>query len=655
MSMPKATPFRAFPILLLALAVPAGLPAQVGEVEFPNSGSRRAQGAFLHGLAQLHNFQYGEAAEAFRRAQEIDPDFAMAYWGEAMTHNHPVWQEQDSTAARAVLERLGRTREARAAKAGTDRERAYVAALEILYGPGPKEARDVGYSEAMRRVHEAYPDDPDAAAFYALSLLGTAHAGRDFATYMRAAAVVEDVFAEHPEHPGAAHYLIHSYDDPLHAPLGLRAAQAYAGIAPDAAHAQHMTSHIFVAMGMWEDVVEANENARRVVRTATEARGGTPRGCGHYNFWLEYGYLQLGRTDDARTLLRECFETARGAGPIGSGDILDPDNTTRGSYAAMLARYILDTEAWNDESLRWTLPLDDLFPARLTWTFVNGYAAAKRGELVTTEVSREAIAQTRRELEEYLAGDPSGGDANLGDAYLARARILETELEALIADARGDTERALALVSEAAELEEGLPLFFGPPMVDKPAGELLGELLLEARRADEAVEAFRAQLERTPERMAAVRGLERATAELERRPDPAADERAVLDVVVAFFDAMAAGDGEAWEDTLLEDVTFVGTTQTTDGVAVNGIARDEFLALLEGPTGFLERMWDPAVRVHGTIATVWTPYDLHRDGEFSHCGIDAFSLVKTNEGWRIASIVWTAEPVGCDPSPLGPP
>ena len=655
MSMPRPRSLRPLPTLLLAFLLPGGASAQVGEVAFPNSGSRGAQEPFLHGLAQLHNFQYGEAAEAFRRAQEIDPDFAMAFWGEAMTHNHPVWLDQDSTGARAVLARLGRTRDARAAKTGTDRERAYLSAVEALYGAGPKEARDVAYSEAMRRVHETYPEDPDAAAFYALSLLGTAHSGRDFGTYMRAAAIVEDVFADHPEHPGAAHYLIHSYDDPLHAPLGLRAAQAYAEIAPDAAHAQHMTSHIFVALGMWEDVVAANENARRVVRTAAEARGGTPRGCGHYNFWLEYGYLQLGRDADARALLRECFETARGAGAPGDGDILDPDNTTRGSYAAMLARYVLDTEAWDDESLRWTLPLDDLFPARLTWTFVNGYAAARRGELVTTEVSREAIAQTRLDLDEYLSGDPSGGDANLGEAHRTRARILETELQALIAKGRGDAERALELAAEAAELEDGLPDFFGPPMVDKPANELLGELLLDAGRPAEAGEAFRRQLERTPERVATVRGLERAMAEHERRPDPALDERAVLDLVRDFFDAMAAGDGTAWERTVLEDVVLVGTTRTMDGVALNRIGRDEFLSLLDGATGLLERMWEPVVRVHGAIAMVWTPYDFHREGEFSHCGIDAFSLVKTNEGWRIASIVWTVEPVGCEPSPLGPP
>ncbi|MFV1988111.1 MAG: hypothetical protein ACC682_12580, partial [Gemmatimonadota bacterium] len=300
-------------LVLLVLAAQPGA-SQVGSVSFPNSGDADAQQAFLRGLALLHSFEYATAEAAFREAQEVDPDFAMAYWGEAMTYNHPIWLQQDSTAARATLDRLGSDSSDRASKAGTERERAYLRAVETLYGPGVKEQRDFAYSAAMRTIHEAYPDDPEAATFYALSILGTAHSGRDFATYMRAAAIVEEVFAAHPGHPGAAHYLIHSYDDPLHAPLGLRAALAYGQIAPDAAHAQHMTSHIFVAMGMWDAVVEANENARRVARAAVEARGGVPAGCGHSNFWLEYGYLQQGRPEQAKILLRECFETAGGSG-----------------------------------------------------------------------------------------------------------------------------------------------------------------------------------------------------------------------------------------------------------------------------------------------------------------------------------------------------
>lgn len=646
-------------IAMTAAAVvgtPAGVAAQVGAVSFANSGAAEAQSVFNHGVAQLHNFQYAEAGADFREAQRIDPGFVMAYWGEAMTYNHPIWLDQDSVAARAVLTRLGATRERRLELAATERERAYLEAVETLYGAGAKEARDFAYSEAMRRVYQAYRDDPDAAAFYALSILGTAHNGRDVATYIRAASVVERVFDEHPNHPGAVHYLIHSYDDPVHAPLGLRAAQAYSKIAPDAAHAQHMTSHIFVAMGMWKPVVTANENARRVARAAAEARGGEPRGCGHYNYWLEYGYLQQGRIEDAGDLLLECYVTASGPVERGSGDILDVDATTRGSYAAMLARYILDTEAWDDESLRWTLPLDDLFPARLTWTFVNGYAAAMRGELVTTEVSREAISGARRELEGYLRGGPSGGDANLGPAYSTRAHILELQLEALLLAARGQTASGLDVVRQAVDLENGLPQFFGPPFVEKPSRELEGEMRLASGDYAGAATAFRDQLARTPERVASARGLDRALAARVTVVESASEESKVLAVVQAFFDAMAAGDSAAAAATLTDGAALVGTTETPDGIDTNEMRGVDFLgSIASSGSTLLERMWDPTVMIRGAMAVVWTPYDFHRDGEFSHCGIDAVSLVRTNAGWRIASLVWTVERTGCTPSPLGPP
>src|SRR5207247_4887324 len=230
-----------------------------------SSGSPSAQSAFLRALAQLHNFEYDSAADLFKQAQQVDPRFAMAYWGEAMTYNHPVWADQDRDTAVKALERLGQTPEVRIAKAATEREKDYMRAVEILYGDGDKVSRDFAYADAMAALHRKFPDDVDAAAFHALALLGTAHEGRDFAIYMQSAAILEPLFPSHPNHPGIAHYLIHSYDDPVHAPLGLRAARAYSKIAPSAGHAQHMCSHIFVAMGMWEDVVTANEAAIRVV------------------------------------------------------------------------------------------------------------------------------------------------------------------------------------------------------------------------------------------------------------------------------------------------------------------------------------------------------------------------------------------------------
>ncbi len=242
-----------------------GQASDLGRIDFPTSGSPEAQKHFLRGVLLLHSFEYEDAAEEFREAQKLDPGFAMAYWGEAQTANHPIWVERDAESARKVLNRLAPTPEAREARAPTSREKGYLDAVEILFAEGKKPERDRAYAEAMLRLHERYPDDLEAASFYALALLGTCQGQRDTATYMKAAAVAEEVFAKNPMHPGAVHYLIHSYDDPVHAPLGMRAARAYSKIAPAAGHAQHMCSHIFVAMGMWDDVVRSNETAVAVV------------------------------------------------------------------------------------------------------------------------------------------------------------------------------------------------------------------------------------------------------------------------------------------------------------------------------------------------------------------------------------------------------
>src|SRR5438045_1201956 len=302
-------------LTFLLLLCPAGALAQqaYGEVAFANSGPGEAQADFLHGLAQLHNFEYDDAAEHFRKAQQIAPDFAMAFWGEAMTKNHALWHEEDVAAARLILKRLGLTPEARLAKALTEREKLYLQSIEVLFGEGTKEERDRRYESVLAELHRKFPEDVDAASFYALGILGTAEHGRDFATYMRAAAVLEEVFPQHPRHPGVVHYLIHSYDDSIHAPLGLRAARIYAKIAPEAGHAQHMTSHIFLALGMWDDEVKANETAIAVGNRLRQKAGRPPGMCGHYNEWLEYGYMQQGRVADARRVLAGCRQAAERA------------------------------------------------------------------------------------------------------------------------------------------------------------------------------------------------------------------------------------------------------------------------------------------------------------------------------------------------------
>jgi tetratricopeptide (TPR) repeat protein len=281
----------------------------LGEISFPTaSNSAEAQAAFIQGMLLLHLFEYPFAREQFQRAQQLDPDLAMAYWGEAMTHNHPIWDRQDLQAGRAALAKLGETPAQRLARTPVAREQGLLAAIELLYGEGGKSQRDRAYMRAMERLASEFPRDHEVQLFYALSLFGVQAGVRDTATYMLCTAIAQDVFSENPQHPGAAHYLIHGVDDPLHAVLGLRAARALGQMAPDAGHAQHMTSHIFIAVGMWDEVVSANESAVKVQNAMRAEHGEAPRHWGHYNYWLLYGYLQQGREADALALL----EAARG-------------------------------------------------------------------------------------------------------------------------------------------------------------------------------------------------------------------------------------------------------------------------------------------------------------------------------------------------------
>ncbi len=469
-------------------APPAGWPAPVaveglGATAFPNSGAPEAQEAFLRGVLLLHSFEFGPAARAFRAAQAADPDFALAYWGEAMTYNHPLWRQQDSTRAWAALRRLAPTPSARRALALTERERLYLDAVETLYGgAGTKHDRDRAYMDAMASLLDRYPLDDEARAFYALAILGTADGSRDFATYMRAAAAAQPVFARNPQHPGAAHYIIHSFDDPIHAPLGLPAAEAYADIAPRAAHAQHMTSHIFVALGLWQRVVEANIRARDTQDAELAEAGERPNVCGHYAAWLHYGYLQQGQEAEADTLMDACH--AR---------VLEAANAGEWAYfAAMRARHVVDTERWA-LARRWAVPLEAIpagtgsegyGEADLIYRLTDALAALKQGD---TRPARTLVAGPR----------PTAAGAALQVDALA----------GLVALHDGQADAGLALLRQAAAAEEALPLEYGPPPTVKPTHELLAEALAAQGHQAEAAEVLRHAVDRTPGRNPAVRRL----------------------------------------------------------------------------------------------------------------------------------------------------
>ncbi len=482
--------------------------SQLGRVEMSNSGTVAAQEPFLRGLAALHSFWYDEAADSFREAQKADPGFALAYWGEAMTHNHPIWQRVELEAGREALARLGATAEERAAKAATEREKLYLAAVEELFAPGEgeKRDRDRAYSAAMERLSSAYPEDREAAAFYALSLQGLQPAGAaDPRLNMRSAAVLEEVFGANPEHPGAAHYLIHAYDDPVHAPLGRRAARVYARIALSAHHALHMPSHIFVQLGMWQEVVASNHAAYQASVAWVERRG-HPIGKRDFHSlsWLHYGYLQLGRLAAAQETLEIALAAAQESG----------DQTAEDVAQSMAARQAIETGSGLARNVRVETAVAPPVEAKelacgahashsygadeaIKQLFAAGFAAARRGDPAAA-----------RNLAERLAKLAGSGDS-VEDQEL---RIMARELSGLADLGDGHLEQGFAALAEAARIEDELGFPSGPPSPIKPAHELYGEELAARGRLEQAATELAKALERTPNRPAALLAAARTAA-----------------------------------------------------------------------------------------------------------------------------------------------
>ncbi len=462
----------------------------LGTTHFPTSGAPRAQGAFLRGLLLLHSFEYQAARSAFKAAQRADPNFAMAYWGEALTYNQTLWGEQDLEAARAALAKLGPTPEERAAKAGTPRERDYLASVELLYGNGDKTRRDANYSAALGALARSYPDDLDARALYALSILGLTGTTRNIKNYMRAAAEAEAVYDIDRHHPGALHYLIHAYDDPVHAPLGLRAARLYGQVAPSASHAQHMPSHIFFALGMWDDAIVANVKSLRIARAQHD-------GGYHSLVWLTYAYLQENRRQDAEQLVKSVAHDVQ-AGPT-------KDNRIR--LAHLRAIWLAETRGAEGVDAR--APVDSTGIAAIgyfaAYDFVRGITAG-----ANTAEARLALAQLRARTEAARTA-AQGVVADWHDTVtatdLAQASIMATALEATIEYYEGDKAKALTQLREAILAADHAEFEYGPPWSVKPLDELLGELLLADGRREEAAAAFEKTLETYPNRRLALQGL----------------------------------------------------------------------------------------------------------------------------------------------------
>ena len=463
----------------LALLTPAlGQFANVGSLRFPTSGTPEAQKHFLRGVAILHSFGWKQAIEEFQAAQKIEPDFAMAYWGETLCYNHPLQGLRDSESPRKVLERLGDSRALRAAKAPTDREKGFLEAVEILFGEEEDSRRRIGYMEAMGRLYEEYPDDSEVAAFYSLALQAAVGPLGDtsFRLKTRSGAIALKIFQDNPNHPGAAHYIIHAFDDPVHAPLALPAAHRFAEIAAAVSHAQHMPSHIFIQHGMWERVTASNDKAFEVGMDLW-APGDSVGDIVHALDWGQYGDLQRGDYAKAQRWIDELQSIKEKSDSA--------DRAVR-SIPLLKARYIIETRQWQTHPATEDSTAHELL--------ATGISAVRTGNL---PLAKKAEAR----LKKLSAGQNS-----------STSRIMHKEVAALIRVARNQNAKAVKLLKEGIAIAESMRPPSGAANPVKPVHELYGEVLLELDKPAEAVKAFEKSLLRMPNRPLSVLGLARAHA-----------------------------------------------------------------------------------------------------------------------------------------------
>lgn len=486
---------------------------QLGVASMKVTGDSLALPYFDNGLLLLYSFEFDDAAEQFQKAQEIDSSFAMAYWGEAMTKNHALWREQEKDEANEILTSLGETRIEQRTMFKTDYEKDLFDAISILYGEGSKSECDKAYAEFMNALYKKYPDNNEIAAFYALSLLGSSEGKRDSTLYNKAATIAQSVIDENPNHPGALHYLIHGYDDPVNAHKALSAANSYAKVAPDATHALHMPSHIYIALGMWDEVINSNIASWEASKKQRQRKNLNYSKLGLHSFkWLMYGYLQKGDYAQARSLVEEMKKYC----------YLDPTSKSKAHHIMMKGAYFVETGLWDDELRIDTMSFDDL-PIQIfaSHKFVEGmYAYTQRDTNAINIIIGELERRIREVGNELLLGESqmcSGSYTRKRpmQVHVDRTEVMKKELQSLVAMISNDDTKVDKLLSEAISLEQKTTYLYGPPEIIKPSSELYGEWLLSKGRNEEAKLQFENTLVRAPKRLIPTKALEKISHETE--------------------------------------------------------------------------------------------------------------------------------------------
>ena len=465
-------------LCLATAAVSAGTaPERLGTVEFPNSCSPAVQDEFLRGVAMLHSFFYSAAQKAFEDVAAADNGCAIAAWGYAsILMLNPLQgigaSPRNAQLAQAAIEK------GRQMGAKTQRERDYLDAVAAYYedfANRSERARQVARAKAYEALAAKYPDDDEAQTFYALYLAATQQpSDQTYAAYLKAAGILEKQFAKHPDHPGVAHYLIHSYDAPPIAAKGVPAARRYAAIAPDAPHALHMPSHIFTRVGSWADSVTTNRRSADVAQ-----RNNEPDEALHAMDYMTYAYLQLGRDGDARRVFDEA-RAVTGTNPARA--------TAPYALAAMPARYVLERGAWPEAARLEPTPSKFPFTEAMTH-FARALGAGRSGDPGAAMRSLERITALRDELKTARS-----------EYWATEVEVMRLASLAWISLAQKKGNEALVLLRQAADTEDRTEKNIVTPGRLLPARELLADMLMAVGRPAEALREYEASQVREPNR-----------------------------------------------------------------------------------------------------------------------------------------------------------
>jgi hypothetical protein len=475
------------------------------DVALNATASDDAKPHFDKGLLLLHNFEYPDAAEEFILAQKADPDFALAYWGEAMTYDHPIWGELDIENARGALNKIAATPEDRLLKGKSELEKDLIRAIDILLGKGSKPDREKAYAEFMGTLYERYPGNHDIAGFYALSLLAIKSSWEEWEEYnAKAAEITTKILNADPDNAGALHYQVHANDHPRYAANGVNAADRYAKVASYAGHALHMPAHIYLALGRWDDVVGSNEVSWQASIDRKQRKNLTNNQLGyHSHLWLAYGYLQQGRFSKAQELLRNQVKF--------TNELSSP--RARVHLLNMKGHYLFNTSNWKGEVAQITFKTDDLdASSQYAARFLTGYQmytnkdqAGLSGHLIEFEKAL-AISKQRRLSSENITvcGSTRFTDDAPSDRDIEQATMFLNELKGLQAWLAKDHTAAEGFFKLALPKEGSVVV--GPPMFLLSPHELYGEFLLSEKRAPEAMQQFDKSLAASPNRYLSLRG-----------------------------------------------------------------------------------------------------------------------------------------------------